>query len=118
MGNEIPEWITWVATGIGITLSVIAARMGLSAGKSVGQSTTAEVAGALIDQKAARGITDALSASVKQYVDCHDEYMEFERERLLRLERVSKELTRELDELRSELRELGRDISHARSRST
>lgn len=118
MGNEIPEWITWVATGIGIAVSVIAARMGLSAGKNVGQTSTAEVAGALIDQKAAREITDALSASVKQYVDCHEEFIEFEKERLLRLERAAKDLTHELDELRSELRELGRDISHARSRST
>lgn len=117
MGNDIPEWVTWVATGAGIALSVLAARLGFK-GSGTPSTTAAEVAGALIDQKAAKEITDALSASVKQYVDCHEEFIEFERERTARLEKAAKDLSDELRDLRMELRELGRDITHARSRST
>lgn len=117
MENNIPEWVTWVATGIGVVFATIAAKMGLK-GNASSPTTTAEVAGALIDSKAAKEITDALSASTRQYVDCHEEAMEFEKERSFKSDAQFREFTEEIRELRKELRELGREIAHARSRPT
>lgn len=116
MENSLPEWVTWVATGIGIVFATVAAKMGLTS--NPGSTSTAEVAGALIDSKAAKEITEALSTSTRQYVDCHEEAMEFEKERSFKSDAQFREFTEEIRELRKELRELGREIAHARSRPT
>lgn len=109
MAMELPEWVQYAAGALGVALAAFAAKMGLSS--SPATTTPVEVAGALIDQKASKEITDALSASIRQYVDCHEEAVAIDREFLLRME----VFTEELRELRKEMRELTREVGRSRS---
>lgn len=108
MAMELPEWVQYAAGAVGITLAAFAAKMGLSG--TPASTTPVEVAGALIDQRAALSIKEAMGDAIKQYVDCHEEYVQVEKEFLVRLEIF----TEEMRELRKEIRELSREVGRSR----
>ena len=108
MAMELPEWAQYAAGAIGIGLAAFAAKLGLSGTPAT--TTPVEVAGALIDQRAALSIKEALGDAIKQYVDCHEESVEISKELLIRLEIF----TEEMRELRKEIRELSREVGRSR----
>lgn len=118
MAVELPDWVQWVAGGLGLTIAAVAARLGWT-GKP--QTPAAEIAGAIVDNKSAKEISDAIHVAMLKYLDVHEESIALRREEmaLQRMEIESRvKLAGEIDTLHQEVRQLAREIITAASRRT
>lgn len=106
MENELPQWIQYVAGAISLIVVGVVSRLGWKS-NSPPQSQTAEIAGAIIDNRAAKEITAAISAASERHHSIQSEMIELVRAH-----------NNEVRVLHQEIRELSREIMVARSRAT
>lgn len=101
--EDLPEWVQWFAGGIGVVILTVTGRL---AWKAPSASSTVEVAGAIVDNKAAREITDTMKAVMIRYQDIEEEKMELEKEG----HRIMRDYNNELRTLHQEIREMTREL--------
>lgn len=101
--ESLPEWVTYIASGIGIVIVTVVGRL---AWKAPANTSTVEVAGAIVDNKAARDITETMKAVMIRYQDIEEEKMELIRD----FQKILRDTSNEVRTLHQEIRELTREV--------
>lgn len=112
MAAELPDWVQYIAGGIGVTLAVLAARLGWTGAPK--QTPAAEIAGAIVDNRSAKEITDAIHKATSKWVDMHEELIEMRRDEL----ETRRNLSNNIKTLHEEVRQLTRELISAASHRT
>lgn len=103
--ENLPEWVQLLAGGLGVLILSVTGRWAWK-GNGAGGSSSVEVAGAIVDNRAAQDITETLKAVMIRYQDIEEEKMDLQREE----HKIMRDYTNEIRTLHQEIREVTREM--------
>ncbi|ORE97578.1 hypothetical protein [Aurantimonas sp. 22II-16-19i] len=115
----LPEWVLWIGGGLGVAVSTVVLKLGLKSGGRTGETVEpARLDVALVDGVSVRrlaGAVDGLSATMRDLDGRVGERVlqsgESAAEKAEALGDLLRDLTREVQELRLELRQIRGELS-------
>lgn len=89
---QVPEFVQWTAWTIIAVVGGLAVRFGWFNAKSNPPTTTMELAGGLVDNKALKAFTESVDDAVDRYTELHEERMRHERKQMQILESLDEDV--------------------------
>lgn len=104
--TSIPEWLQLTVTGIVGTVIFLATRFGWNQAKEAPAESKVELAGAIVDARSIKHLTDSMDFHMDRLTNLHDEKIRHEKATI----ESNNELRSEIRELRQMLRDKCRGI--------
>lgn len=118
--DNLPEWLTWIAVGVGTIIATVVARLGLTSEKKTpdisGTTRVGELSGAIVDSGSMNRNTAAIEAHNMSTMEANiiqkhnNKLLDTHNDQLESLTKSIDDITEELSRVREEIR-ISREIA-------